>query len=150
MLQHACSVSQQRRVQHQPLGPPATSCCGQQHTEGGDVGQEEGHRPCHLPCLFHSCPGLLESRSSPICEAPHRGSAKLGGSAARYHQDFKASSCWLPPSSSPPPLTHTRLHLHSARPQTKLCLLGPPPASAVALAGEVNSLKPTLSYAEVW
>lgn len=79
MLQHACSVSQQRGVQHQPLGPPATSCCGQQHTEGGDLGQEEGHRPCHLPCLFHSCPGLLESRSSPICEAPHRGSAQVGG-----------------------------------------------------------------------
>lgn len=81
MLQLPCSVSQQRRVQHQPLGPPSTSCC-RQHVvlqDGGDLGQEEGCRPCHLPCLFHSCPGLLESHSSPICEAPHRGSAQVAG-----------------------------------------------------------------------
>lgn len=76
-----------------------------------------------------------------ICKTPRWGSTQAGDSDTQYHQDIKASHHWLHPNSPPPPPLQARLHLHSACPQTKFCLLGPPPASAVALARQVNNLK---------
>lgn len=86
----------------------------------------------------HRAPGEPQL---PICKTPRWGSTQAGDSDTQYHQDIKASHHWLHPNSPPPPPLQARLHLHSACPQTKFCLLGPPPASAVALARQVNNLK---------
>lgn len=81
------------------------------------------------------------SVAPPSVRLPVGEAHKLWVSATRYHEDFKAGFPWLPPNPPPPPPPQARPHLHSACPQTILCLMGPLPASAVALPREDESLK---------